>query len=142
MKDIYNLERFASAQDKQYKNVVDELKRGKKISHWMWYIFPQVEGLGNSEISRKFSIKSRDEAIEYLNHSILGARLKECTRLILDHKTSTAEKIFGYPDYLKFYSSMTLFDEVSDDECVFHQALVQFNYEDRDSKTLELLQRL
>ena len=105
----YDLERFVSAQDPIYRNVVDELRAGRKTSHWMWFIFPQIKGLGSSPTAQSYAIESRDEAEAYLQHKILGARLIECTQLVLASRGVGVDEIFGYPDNLKFHSSMTLF---------------------------------
>ena len=107
--DRYNLGRFAPAQDPVYERVRAELAAGEKKSHWMWFIFPQLKGLGSSATARKFALASLDEAREYLAHPLLGARLRECTGLVNAVKDRTAEEIFGYPDHMKFHSSMTLF---------------------------------
>src|SRR3954451_24186606 len=112
----YNLERFVSAQQAIYPQVVSELRAGKKTSHWMWFIFPQIRGLGRSPISLEYAISSREEARAYLQHPILGPRLKECTRLVLGLQGRAVEDIFGSPDDMKFRSSMTLFAPVSPED--------------------------
>ena len=116
MSDPFNLERFVVAQDPVFEDVQSELRAGAKTSHWMWFIFPQLKGLGSSQMSIEFGIASRDEAQAYLNHPILGPRLKECTRLILAAEAKFIRQILGPPDDLKFRSSMTLFAQVTADE--------------------------
>jgi len=140
-KTNHQLQRFIDAQADCYPEVVKELKHGKKLTHWMWFIFPQLKGLGRSEIAILYSIKSKAEARVFLNHLILGKRLIECTELVLGNKNTTAEDIFSYPDYLKFFSSMTLFDEISDGDNVFKQALLVFNDGQQDEATLDILHR-
>ena len=110
MNSDYTLKRFLSAQQNIYPQVVKELKTGKKTTHWMWFVFPQIEGLGHSSTAKYYSIKSINEGKKYLTHPILGQRLIECTAIILDVHTKSAEDIFGYPDYLKLKSCMTLFN--------------------------------
>lgn len=141
MNDPYDLQRFVDAQRMVYANVVAELKRGKKRSHWMWFIFPQVMGLGFSAMAERFAITSPEEAIAYLGHEVLGPRLRECTRLVLDVKDKTAHEIFGSPDDLKFRSSMTLFGAVSDDP-VFGEAIARYYASDKDPATLGMLARI
>jgi uncharacterized protein (DUF1810 family) len=105
----YDLERFLRAQDPVYRNVVAELRVGRKTGHWMWFVFPQIKGLGSSPTAQRYAIDSRDEAEAYLQHEILGPRLIECTQLVLAARGVSVDEIFGYPDNLKFHSSMTLF---------------------------------
>jgi uncharacterized protein (DUF1810 family) len=140
MNDPYDLQRFVDAQEMVYANVVAELKRGKKRSHWMWFIFPQIAGLGLSPMAERFAITSPEEAIAYLAHEVLGPRLREGTRLVLDVKNKTAHEIFGSPDDLKFRSSMTLFGAVSDDP-VFGEAIARYYAGDKDKATLGILMR-
>ena len=109
MNDPYDLQRFVDAQDPAFEQVCAELHAGRKRSHWMWFIFPQLKGLGHSETARKFAISSRQEAEAYLQHPILGPRLRRCTQLVTEVEGRSIEQIFGYPDDLKFHSSMTLF---------------------------------
>ena len=134
----FNLNRFISAQEEVYDRVVKELKNGSKRSHWMWYIFPQLDGLAQSTTSKYYAIKSREEAVAYLNHPVLGSRLNECANMVLDVEEKTVSEIFGYPDDLKLKSSMTLFSEVATDS-VFARVLDKYFQGERDSKTLELL---
>ncbi len=138
--DPYDLTRFKKAQDIVYAHVLNELRVGKKTSHWMWYIFPQVEGLASSHMSKLYAIKSVEEAQAYLMHPILAKRLKECTEIILGIKGRTAYDIFGSPDTMKLQSSMTLFEVVSDDpNSVYARLLDTYFQGKRDPKTLEIL---
>jgi uncharacterized protein (DUF1810 family) len=137
--DPYNLERFVSAQETVYENVLAELRKGRKQTHWMWFIFPQIEGLGHSPISKYYSVRNRHEAQQYLDHPILGTRLLECTKIILAVSGRSAVEIFGSPDDLKLKSSMTLFASLTDSDSVFRQALEKYFEGERDHKTLEIL---
>jgi uncharacterized protein (DUF1810 family) len=130
---------FISAQDAVYEQVVRELTAGKKRSHWMWFIFPQLAGLGTSHMARKFAISSLEEARAYLHHEILGPRLKECTRLMLAAEHSDVSSILGYPDDLKFRSCMTLFAATEPVEPIFQAALDKFFGGEPDSRTLQLI---
>lgn len=105
--DRFNLKRFIEAQDRCYSTASKELTQGKKVSHWMWFMFPQLDGLGSSPTAEKYAIKSLEEATAYLSDPVLGKRLIECTRLVMSIENSSAQKIFSFPDYLKFHSSMT-----------------------------------
>ncbi|MFL6302313.1 MAG: DUF1810 domain-containing protein [Candidatus Sulfotelmatobacter sp.] len=135
----YNLERFVSAQQAIYPQVVSELRAGYKTSHWMWFVFPQIRGLGRSPISLEYAISSREEAAAYLQHPILGPRLKECTRLVLALEGQSTEHIFGSADEMKFRSSMTLFAQVSPDDDIFARALQQYFHGVPDQLTLDRL---
>ena len=126
MQDPHNLQRFLDAQDPVYSRVCDELRAGRKQSHWMWFIFPQIAGLGRSEMAIRYAISSRDEAGAYLAHPILGARLRECTSLVNAVEGRTILQILGSPDDLKFRSSMTLFAHATADNQVFVDALRQY----------------
>jgi uncharacterized protein (DUF1810 family) len=137
----FDLMRFVDAQAPVYAEVLDELRHGQKRSHWMWYIFPQVAGLGFSIMSQRFAIGSKAEAADYLDHPLLGTRLIECTEAMLLHKDLSAHAILGSPDDMKFKSSMTLFDTVSKKGSPFERALTQFYHGQRDDKTLALLGR-
>ena len=139
MKDDFKLQRFIDAQEAPYNTVKHELIQGDKRSHWMWFIFPQVEGLGSSAIAIEFSISGLDEARAYLAHPVLGARLRECTALLLQIRGRSLDQIFGYPDNLKFHSSMTLFSIASDGERLFEDALEKYCASQHDSQTLRLL---
>jgi uncharacterized protein (DUF1810 family) len=122
----FDLERFVRAQDEVYPTVQSELRDGRKRSHWMWFIFPQVEGLGNSELSRKFAIHSSDEAAAYLAHPVLGPRLRDCASMVLAARADAIGEIFDSPDDLKFHSCMTLFADVAPDEAVFQANLDKY----------------
>lgn len=126
MDDPFNLERFVNAQDAVYERVLSELRSGCKTGHWMWFIFPQLKGLGRSSIARRFGIASRAEAEAYLAHPVLGPRLVECTRLVNLIENRAAQEIFGHIDTLKFRSSATLFAEVAPDAAVFQEALRKY----------------
>jgi uncharacterized protein (DUF1810 family) len=139
MTNQFNLERFVEAQAPVYPKVLAELRAGRKQSHWMWFIFPQMTGLGRSEMAQKYAIGSTDEAAAYLAHPVLGARLRECSALVAEHDDKSVEEIFGDPDDRKFHSSMTLFAEVAPDEAVFHACLDQFFDGRPDEATLERL---
>jgi uncharacterized protein (DUF1810 family) len=137
--DRFDLKRFLDAQDGVYARATDELRLGRKQTHWMWFVFPQLHGLGHSATARKFAISSAEEARAYLQHPVLGERLKACTRLVTDLDDRSIEDIFGYPDFLKFHSSMTLFAMVAKDEGVFEAALAKYFQATRDRRTLDLL---
>ena len=137
--DPYNLNRFITAQEGIFENILAELSKGQKRTHWMWFIFPQIEGLGYSETSRYYSIKSPDEAREYLNHPVLGARLLKCCEILLGTKGKTASEIFGPPDDLKFKSSMTLFACVAEPDSVFARVLEKYFDGKHDKRTEVLL---
>jgi uncharacterized protein (DUF1810 family) len=137
--DPHNLKRFVEAQDSAIKKVKQELRSGRKRSHWMWYIFPQMEGLGHSRMSRRYAISSREEADAYLTHPTLGPRLRECTEIVNAVEGRSANEIFGSPDDLKFRSSMTLFEAVADDSTPFRTALELYYGGEPDPKTLEIL---
>lgn len=142
MEDEHNLQRFLDAQGNSIDGVLEELRRGKKQGHWMWYIFPQIRGLGRSSISRLYAIGSLKEASDYLKHPVLGHRLTECTEVVNAHKGRSAERIFGHPDVLKFRSSMTLFEIVAGKSTPFHEALVKYYAGEPDSGTLDILRGL
>jgi uncharacterized protein (DUF1810 family) len=122
----FDLERFVRAQDEVYPTVQSELRDGRKRSHWMWFIFPQVEGLGSSELSRKYAIHSSDEAAAYLAHPVLGPRLRDCASMVLAARADAIGEIFDSPDDLKFHSCMTLFADVAPDEAVFQANLDKY----------------
>jgi uncharacterized protein (DUF1810 family) len=136
--DPYGLERFLKAQNPVYADVLAELREGRKQTHWIWFIFPQAEGLGHSSMAKRYAIKSRDEAAAYLAHPILSTRLMECTELVLAHSGKAAHDIFGSPDDLKFRSSMTLFGAVSA-RAIFQTALDAFYEGAPDDTTLHIL---
>lgn len=140
MPDPFDLARFVDAQSEVWRAVVAELTAGRKRSHWMWYVFPQVAGLGTSPMAQRFAISSRAEAEAYLADPVLGPRLLDCTRLVCSHRGEPLAEILGYPDDMKFASSMTLFEAVSR-ETLFGAALDQFCGGRRDAATLSTLQR-
>lgn len=137
--DPFNLNRFTKAQEDIYDRVMAELAGGRKRSHWMWFIFPQIEGLGHSSVSRRYAIKSIEEAREYLKHPLLGARLSDCAEAVLGIEGRSASEIFGFPDDLKLRSSMTLFATISEHGSAFALVLDKFFNGDRDERTLQLL---
>ena len=140
MTDPFDLQRFLDAQSSVYPIVLDDLRRGRKQSHWMWFIFPQLAGLGHSAMAQRFAIASRAEAVAYLGHGVLGSRLRECTALVNGIEGRTIFEILGSPDDLKFHSSMTLFGAVSSDP-KFAVAITKFYGGKRDQRTLDLLSR-
>jgi len=137
--DPYNLARFLSAQENDYDQALAEIRAGRKRSHWMWYIFPQLDGLGWSATSKFYAIKNADEARAYLNHPVLGQRLLECAQAVLSVNGRTATEIFGSPDDLKLRSSATLFAEVSLAGSVFEQVIEKYFDSQLDDKTAQLL---
>lgn len=139
MDDRYDLQRFVEAQAPVYETVLQELRQGRKQSHWMWFVFPQIEGLGSSAMAREFAISSRAEAEAYLDHPILGQRLHECTQLVTSVQDHSIDEILGYPDDIKFRSSMTLFASVTEDNKDFIDALNKFYGGDMDRATLDRL---
>jgi uncharacterized protein (DUF1810 family) len=126
MADPFNLQRFGDAQAPVYEQVRQELTVGRKESHWMWFIFPQIAGLGQSPMSIRFAIASLEEAKAYLAHSVLGARLRECAQLTLNVEARTAREIFGSIDEMKFRSSMTLFARAARDEDIFQRCIDKY----------------
>ena len=140
MTDPFDLQRFVDAQAPVYPRVRSELRQGRKQSHWMWFIFPQLAGLGHSPMAQRFAIRSRDEALAYLGHVVLGPRLRECTALVNAVEGRTIREILGSPDDLKFCSSMTLFAAVSSNP-EFSAAIAKFYGGTVDRKTLDLLGR-
>ena len=140
--DPHDLERFVAAQLGSYERALAEIASGKKRSHWMWYVFPQIAGLGASATSRKYAIKSLVEAEAYLRHEILGPRLLACSEAVLAVAGRSALEIFGSPDDLKLRSSATLFAQVAPDGSVFHRLLDQYFGGDPDEATLQILTQL
>lgn len=136
-----HLQRFVEAQAFVYEQVGAELRAGRKRTHWMWYVFPQIAGLGASAMAQRFAIASLDEARAYLSHPVLGARLRECTRWVNAIEGRPIEQIFGYPDDLKFRSSMTLFAQATDDNAEFMGALSKYFGGEFDPLTLERIGR-
>jgi uncharacterized protein (DUF1810 family) len=139
MSDPHNLQRFVEAQNPVFDRVRTELRAGRKQTHWMWFIFPQIKGLGQSSIAVKFAIEGRQEAEAYLAHPILGPRLRQCTQLVNDMEGRSISEIFGYPDDLKFHSCMTLFASVTAENQVFIDALRKYFSGEFDEQTLEFL---
>ena len=139
MEDKYNLERFVSRQKETYDTAYKELSQGMKQSHWMWWIFPQIIGLGMTSISKEYSIKSIEEARAFLDHPYLGKNLKEICKVMLHIESNDASHIMGYPDDLKLCSSMTLFIEADPEERLFQQVLDKFFNGRKDSRTLDIL---
>jgi uncharacterized protein (DUF1810 family) len=141
MDDPHNLQRFVDAQEGSFEDAREELRRGRKTSHWMWFIFPQIEGLGSSDMSQRYAIHSVEEARAYLAHQLLGPRLRECTGLVNSHKNANENRsihqILGYPDDLKFKSSMTLFAHATEDDAVFVEALRLFFDGEFDQLTVD-----
>jgi uncharacterized protein (DUF1810 family) len=139
MNDPYNLQRFVDAQEPVYAQVTAELRAGRKRSHWIWFIFPQIAGLGRSEMAIHYAISSREEAAAYSQHLMLGTRLRECTKLVALTEGRSIEQILGFPDDLKFRSSMTLFARVSLDNQLFKDALLKYFDGEEDPLTVERL---
>lgn len=140
--DPFNLYRFTSAQEGIYDHALSEIRNGQKRSHWMWYIFPQIDGLGRSATAKQYAIKSLAEAREYLNHTVLGARLLECAETLLDIEGRSATDIFGFTDGVKLRSSMTLFASISGTDSVFVRVLHKFFNGNQDDKTLQILKTM
>lgn len=138
--DPFDLQRFVAAQDSVYGSVLAELGAGRKTGHWIWYVFPQIRGLGMSATSQRYAISTLDEAAAYLAHPVLGPRLVECVELVLAVKNRTAEQIFGHPDCLKFRSCATLFAQVKGASPVFQQVLDRYYSGDPDPLTLGALE--
>ena len=139
VKDPHNLQRFVDAQEAIFEQVRAQLRAGRKASHWMWFIFPQIAGLGHSPIAIRYAISSRQEAEAYLIHPLLGPRLRECSRLVNLVEGRSIEQILGYPDNLKFRSCMTLFAQVTTDNQIFKDALQKYFGGELDRLTLERL---
>lgn len=135
----YNLNRFVEAQNNVYEQVVNELVQGRKTSHWMWYIFPQIKGLGYSSTAMYYALSSLDEAAEYLNHPVLGHRMVECCQILLGLENKTAEDIFGGIDTMKLKSSMTLFSLATDNP-VFNQVLNMYYNGEKDNATMRIIE--
>lgn len=139
--DPFELSRFLSAQAGIYPRALEEIRNGSKRSHWMWYIFPQIAGLGASAASRHYAISGAGEARAYLAHPVLGARLRECASALLAVEGRSASQIFGYPDDLKLKSSMTLFEAVMDEGSLYSRVLEKYYGGQRDGATLRILGR-
>jgi len=136
--DPYDLDRFVRAQAADYDRALSELRDGEKRSHWMWYVFPQIEGLGQSPMSHRYSIKSAAEARAYLDHPVLGPRLRECAAVVYNIVGRSALEIFGSPDDMKLRSCASLFASVSDNG-IFEQVLQKYFDGQHDEETLRLL---
>ena len=140
--DQYNLNRFIEAQMVTYEGAMLELARGRKDSHWVWYIFPQIEGLGNSDTIKLYAIKSLEEGRAYLKHPVLGQRLIKACEILLSLKDASMDEVMGFPDDLKLLSSMTLFEALSDSNSIFTK-IIEFYFEDeRDEISLKLIKEL
>ena len=137
--DPYNLQRFVTAQAEDYQCALCELQRGQKNSHWIWYIFPQVAGLGHSPTAQENAIRYRDEAFAYLTHAVLGTRLQRCCEALLRHQGRRIQDIMGFPDDLKLRSSMTPFATLSTQDSVFHKVLNAFYFGRMDKRTIAFL---
>jgi uncharacterized protein (DUF1810 family) len=137
--DPFDLQRFLEAQEGDYERAFREIKSGRKVSHWMWYIFPQLDGLSFGSTSKHFAIKSLDEARAYLEHPVLGPRLLKCAEAAVSVEGKSAREIFGSPDDVKLRSSATLFAQVAAPRSVFHRLLDKFYNGEPDEKTLRLL---
>ncbi len=137
--DQFHLARFMAAQDGVYASVVKELREGRKTSHWMWFVFPQVRGLGRSATAERFALSGVEEAAAYVAHPVLGARLRECVHLVNELRGLSALQIFGTPDDLKFRSSMTLFAAAAPNERLFREALSRYYGGEPDQRTLSLI---
>jgi len=135
---VSDLDRFVEAQRDVYDDALAEIKIGRKRSHWMWFVFPQIAGLGSSPTAQRYAVSGPEEAKAYLAHPVLGPRLTEISRALLDVEGRSAEQILGYPDDLKLRSSMTLFAHVADDPTVFEAVLERY-YDGPDQRTLDLL---
>lgn len=137
--DAFNLARFITAQEPVMEDVLAELRAGRKASHWMWFVFPQIRGLGSSTTAQHYAIANWEEGRAYYDHPVLGARLRQCTQLVLNHEGRSANQIFGSPDDLKFRSCMTLFAEIAPEEPLFRLALQKYFAGESDSRTLDIL---
>ena len=138
--DPFDLARFVAAQAGSYAQALSEIGAGRKRSHWMWYVFPQVEGLGHSGVARRYSVKSREEARAYLEHPVLGRRLLECAEAVVRVQGRTATEIFGFPDDLKLRSCATLFAAVAPESGVFKRILDKYYEGAPDERTLQILE--
>lgn len=138
MSTIYNLSRFLDAQKEDFEIALNEIKNGRKTSHWMWYIFPQIKGLGQSETSKYYAIKNKREAEKYLEHEILGPRLIEISNALLNLKTDNPVQVFGSIDSVKLKSSMTLFSSIENADPVFQKVLDKYFNGEKDQNTIRL----
>ena len=135
----YNLNRFIEAQMTTYEGAMLELTRGRKESHWVWYIFPQIEGLGKSDIAKLYSVKSLEEGRAYLEHPVLGPRIIHACEVLLNLKDKSMVEVMGFPDNLKLHSSMTLFEAVSDANSIFTEIIEVYFDDERDKSSLEII---
>ena len=140
--DQYKLNRFIEAQMATYEGAMLELARGRKKSHWIWYIFPQITGLGRSETTKLYSIKSLEEAEAYLEHPLLGPRLIEACEILLSLKNVSMDEVMGFPDDLKLLSSMTLFEAVSDSNSIFTEVIETYFNDERDKTSLGIIESM
>ena len=140
--DQYNLNRFIEAQMTIYEGAMLEIARGRKESHWIWYIFPQIEGLGKSDKAKLYSIKSLEEGRAYLRHPLLGQRLVEACEVLLNLKDASMDEVMGFPDDLKLLSSMTLFEAVSNSNIIFTKMIETYYDNDRDKGSLEIIKSM
>jgi len=140
--DQYNLNRFIEAQMTTYEGAMLELARGRKESHWVWYIFPQIDGLGRSDTAKLYSIKSLKEGRAYLEHPVLGPRLIEACEILLSLKDASMDEVMGFPDDLKLLSSMTLFEALSDSNSIFTKMIAFYFDDERDETSLEIIKSL
>ena len=140
--DQYNLNRFIEAQMTTYEGAILELARGRKESHWIWYIFPQIDGLGRSDTAKLYSIKSLEEGRAYLEHLVLGTRLVEACEILLSLKDASMDEVMGFPDDLKLLSSMTLFEALSDSNSIFTKVIDVYFDSERDEISLKLIKEL
>ncbi|WP_161867132.1 DUF1810 domain-containing protein [Pseudomonas yangonensis] len=139
MSDPFDLARFVEAQQRDYQQALDELRAGAKRSHWIWYVFPQLRGLGRSEMAEHYGISGLDEARAYLAHPLLGPRLEDCARALLSHRGRPVRQIMGSPDDLKLRSSMTLFQAAAPKQPLFAEVLQAFYDGEQDAATLRRL---
>ena len=139
---MHDLERFYKAQEYDYETALSEIRNGRKESHWMWYIFPQITGLGRSTTAEYYAIKSKDEAKGYIEDPVLGKRLIEISQALFQIESDDAEMVMGWPDNLKLRSCMTLFAEVAPEQPVFRNVLEKFYDGEMDGKTLDILKKM
>ena len=140
--DQYNLSRFIEAQETTYEVAMLELARGRKDSHWIWYVFPQIEGLGKSDTAKLYSIKSLEEGRVYLEHPVLGPRLVEACEILLNLKNASMNKVMGFPDDLKLLSSMTLFENISSENSIFAKIIEVYFDNNRDENSLRIIHKM
>lgn len=139
METVFNLNRFLEAQETKYNDALSEIKNGRKLTHWMWYIFPQIAGLGFTDFNVLYAIQNKEEATQYLNHPVLGKRLIEISKAVVEIEGKTALEIFGKPDERKLKSSMTLFSIINDPNPIFQHVLDKYYKGMKDENTLKLI---